>query len=457
MSPKSVPQLYLGCMRVRFYFKDNASTLQRIIMSLSADGERTKVDTSFVVEGCQWDKRKKGQSRLEVPRIPKLNGLAGLSVDEVTRIEYVQKANATLELYETAANAVVDRYRLDHNGYAPNGAVFRQLWREKVGIVEPSLRKEGFFGFCDNFLESAGVLSSRHTIGTKPIAPGTLRQYRSSINFLKEYQAASGKPITFEGFNAEWHADFLQYCDRLQLATAEKGKQIKNLKAICNRARIAGHPVNPVLFDHKVFFKPSKERTVKEVYLTPSEIQKIVLTPLKGYLANARDWFVIGLNTGLRVSDLLSLTYDNVQGHNILVQTKKTATPVAIPILPQVQRILDDREGFPKKISDQKFNEYLKEVCRCAGLTEEVEGRKRVMVETIRGRKMRKVLGHYPKCDLVSSHTCRRSFASDFYGKVPTALLIKITGHATESQLMEYLQLSPDEYADQFRKAVVGM
>ena len=134
--------------------------------------------------------------------------------------------------------------------------------------------------------------------------------------------------------------------------------------------------------------------------------------------------------------------------------------PVAIPVLPLVKQILESRGGFPRKLSPQKFNAYVKEVCRCAGLTEGVEGRKLVMVEIKKDgpekdrRKMRKVFGRYPMCDLVSSHTCRRSFASNFYGKVPTALLIKITGHATESQLLEYLQLSPDEYADQFREAV---
>ena len=446
-------------MRVRFYFKDNKSSTQRVVLSMSADGKRTKVDTGLVVERCQWDKRTKGASRLQVPRIPKLKGLAGLSVDEVTRIEYVQRANAKLEEYQTAARAVVERYRLEHNGDAPHGTEFRELWREKVGQVEPRIRKQGFYGFCEEFIESARRVKSQHTIGTAPISQLTVRQYQRTLNLLREFETSSKRPITFASFSASWHTEFLEFCDSLQLSISEQGKQVKNIKAICNRARIAGHPVNPVVFERKVFFKPTEPRSSKEVYLTLEQIEKVAQTPLDGRLENARDWFVIGLCTGLRVSDLLHLSADNLQGQNIVVQTKKTATPVAIPVLPLVKQILESRGGFPRKLSPQKFNAYVKEVCRCAGLTEEVEGRKLVMVEIKKDgpkedrRKMRKVFGRYPMCDLVSSHTCRRSFASNFYGKVPTALLIKITGHATESQLLEYLQLSPDEYADQFRVA----
>ncbi|WP_060875587.1 hypothetical protein [Myroides odoratus] len=43
------------------------------------------------------------------------------------------------------------------------------------------------------------------------------------------------------------------------------------------------------------------------------------------------------------------------------------------------------------------------------------------------------------KCDAITSHIGRRSFASNFYGKIPTALLMDATGHATEQMFNRYI------------------
>ena len=112
-----------------------------------------------------------------------------------------------------------------------------------------------------------------------------------------------------------------------------------------------------------------------------------------------------------------------------------------IPMHPQVKEILEKRNGFPERISDQKFNLYIKEVCEEAKINAMTEGSK------INPKTKRKEKGLYPKYELVSSHICRRSFASNLYGKLPNLVIMGITGHQTEAQFLKYIKITPKENA----------
>jgi integrase len=203
------------------------------------------------------------------------------------------------------------------------------------------------------------------------------------------------------------------------------------------------------------FYTPTNK--TKDIYLNEDEINKIFNHKFNSdYLDNARDWFIIGLRTGLRISDFLKLNKKNIVDGFIEKNTLKTDFPVIIPIHEQVQFVLDKRKGkFPREISDQKFNDYIKKVCEEVGINEEVEGAK--MDEVVirkNGEKetiFRKKTGIYKKYELVTSHICRRSFATNLYGKIDTLTIMKITGHQTESQFLSYIKVTPKEYAEKLK------
>jgi integrase len=112
----------------------------------------------------------------------------------------------------------------------------------------------------------------------------------------------------------------------------------------------------------------------------------------------------------------------------------KTDKIMAIPLSKKVRAILEKRNGeFPRQISDQRYNEYIKEVCKIAGLDEVIKGSKQ---DTITKRKVK---GSFPKYELVTSHIGRRSFATNNYGRIPTPLLMNVTGHTTEGMFLEYI------------------
>lgn len=165
------------------------------------------------------------------------------------------------------------------------------------------------------------------------------------------------------------------------------------------------------------------------------------------YLDNARDWLLISCFTGQRVSDYLDfnssmITIDEDGTHYIEFIQKKTNTKMGLPLLNKVLEILDKRSGeFPRKISEQKFNKYIKEVGRIAGIDEIIYHGKTGKIEG----KTRKVFAEYPKYEFFTSHIGRRSFASNFYGKIPTTHILVFTGHTTEKQLLTYIGKSETE------------
>jgi len=103
---------------------------------------------------------------------------------------------------------------------------------------------------------------------------------------------------------------------------------------------------------------------------------------------------------------------------------------------------------FPYGISPQMFNRQIKQVCQIAGINEMVIGYK------LCPRTRRKKLGMHPKSSILSSHDLRRSFATNYFGKIETPILMQITGHSKESTFLSYIgtQVNKDTYADAFMK-----
>jgi integrase len=188
---------------------------------------------------------------------------------------------------------------------------------------------------------------------------------------------------------------------------------------------------------------------VEKVFLTVDELKLIEEQEYTlDYLDNARDWLLISCETGQRVSDFMRFDKKLIryEGKVPLIEFTqvKTNKKMAIPLSKRVMSILAKRKGqFPRKISDQKYNEYIKEVCKEAGLTHKIKG------SIISKETKRKESGVFPKHELVTSHIGRRSFATNNYGRIPTSLLINVTGHSTEAMFLEYIGKTVTEKAIQ--------
>jgi integrase len=314
--------------------------------------------------------------------------------------------------------------------------------------------------YADKFAIESKERTNKKT--GKPLSSRTILDFQDTCNKLRAFEKHIGKKVKFLEVDLKFHKDFISFLRTIQrLGDNTIGAKIDNIKAFLRDADINQIKINPE-YKSSNFFSPSFKP--KDIYFDEDEISRIIehSFEIDGYLDNARDWLIIGLWTGLRVSDLLPLTKKDVKNGYIDNTNFKTNIPVTIPLHPHVKNILDKRHGeFPRKISDQNFNNYIKKVAEEVGFDEMVNGSKTVVVMDEgnkpildeKGNKMhRKKEGRYKKHELVSSHICRRSFATNLYGKIDTLTIMKITGHATEKQFLGYIKITPKHHAEKLSK-----
>lgn len=221
-------------------------------------------------------------------------------------------------------------------------------------------------------------------------------------------------------------------------------RKIGRIKFFCARAEQGNIPVHKGYLSRVYIEKTTED--YKHPYLNEEEISQVYNYESHEHRYNvARDNWIIGLWTGLRVSDFLTrLKVDNINDGFIEIKTKKTGTSVAIPLHSQVKDILKKYDGnLPPKISEQDFNDYIKDIAKELGFNDIMIGG----VVQKKDNSLRKVIGKYPKWKLITSHICRRSFCTNLFGKVPNQVIMDIAGWSNEKQMYQYNQSTNRESA----------
>ncbi len=205
----------------------------------------------------------------------------------------------------------------------------------------------------------------------------------------------------------------------------------------------------------KYFIKPKEDAFA--VYLTEEELRKIYDVELTGENATLdkyRDMFLIGCYTALRVSDYKKIDSScfttTAEGTRVIdMPTTKTKNRVTIPIVyDELIAIIEKYDYDFPRITSQKLNDGIKEIARLAGITNTVT------YFATKGGETRQFTE--PKYKLISSHTGRRSAATNFYNiyDIPAYNLMLITGHKSIDNFMKYIKIAREENADKISKRV---
>jgi len=193
-----------------------------------------------------------------------------------------------------------------------------------------------------------------------------------------------------------------------------------------------------------------KKPEAENIYLTDREIETLYrMEGLSKRLDKVRDLFLIGCYTGQRYEDFTSIKPENEQEieHDgkkvkcLVITQSKTKKKVTIPLVnPKLKAILQKYGMTAPTISNQKLNKYVKELAKLAGFIDKIE------INDFRaGRHEKKV---YEKWEKVSSHTARRSFATNAYKRgLPVPDIMKFTGHTTVSTFLNYIKVTGEETA----------
>ena len=268
-------------------------------------------------------------------------------------------------------------------------------------------------------------------------------------HLLMRYEKETKTTLYIRDIDAKFKMDFEKYCIKVGYAPNTTARNIRFIKTFCRHAKANGVETHYQLDSIK-----AKYHKVENIYLDEKEIaaiEKIESKKLTEGLENARDWLLISCYCGQRVSDFLRfdksmIRYEKNKAGELkpLIEFTqvKTEKIMTIPLHKKIIEIMKKYDGnFPRKISDQKYNEHIKKVCEAAEINQPTHG-------TLFDHKIKeKVTKDYPKHLMVSSHIGRRSFATNNYGKIPTSFLMYITGHTTEAMFLTYIGKSNKDIA----------
>jgi integrase len=181
----------------------------------------------------------------------------------------------------------------------------------------------------------------------------------------------------------------------------------------------------------------TKEENTEFIYLTEFELLKILNMDLSENqrLSNVRDVFCLSCFTAARFSDISNLKLSDIKNGTWLLRTQKTKDILEIPLNDYAINILDKYIQSEKSlpvISNQKSNEYLKELCKLAEIDEPTRIVKYKGAERIEIVK--------PKYELVSTHTARRTFITLSLEKgMKPEIVMEITGHKEYKTMKKYI------------------
>ncbi len=348
-------------------------------------------------------------------------------IDLIRQLQQVNNECTNLTTYILSHANKVDVSTVSNDWFKD---LIQQYYTPKKEIALPT----DLINYIDFYLEAR-----KHDL--KKTSIGKMKTIQSK---LRAFEMERKHVIYFDEINESFKNELVEFYKAKNYAKNTIQRELAFIKTICFHARYNGLKVNIQLDSLRV-----EKAKSEKIFLTSKELEIIQHLELKhDYLNNARDWLIISCYTGQRVSDFLKFQKDMIrieEGKYLLEFTqKKTNKLMTIPVAKQVLKTLDKRAGeFPRAISDQRYNEYIKEVCKLAGINEPTYGGKQIVTKD----GTRKVMGVYPKWELVTSHIGRRSFATNYYGKINTSFLINVTGHSSEAMFLQYIGKSNKDIA----------
>lgn len=408
-----------------FYLKEPNGDKDTIIIIqyyISDEKKIFKYSTGEVINPIDWDFN---------ARMPKSRkGADGVRLRKITT--YIMQYNDLLV-------TLIDNFKL-------NG---EKITRDKLkkafdGRFKPQ-KSNGFeylTDFITDFISSIKGAINKNT--GREYSQTRIYLYNQSCNALINFENYANKRIKINEYDAQLNDEFVTFCINIQKYSANSvGAFVSVLKIFLKKAKERGYTIANDLDN----FTKTKEESIS-VALSEEEIEKLVAFDFSKdkRLENARDLMILGLWTGLRVSDVMALPNIDPESKFIEVEPQKTRNTsgikVVIPLHHHIKEMIRKR-GMPKSIIECSFNKFIKEVCKAVGFNDDVEGM------LMNPKTKRKERGVFKKWQLISSHTCRRSFATNLYlMNFPTLSIMKITGHSTEASFLKYIKVTPKEHAE---------
>lgn len=430
--------------RIRIKSNENASIF---IYLSSGRGNVIELNTKFSINKNDWSQKTKRPILSDTKKRPLGDKELGEEFDRHQKFKQ--------DLHENLDK--LDSYIFrEQNKDLGKGIVIDSFWlASKINECFNRVEKTDdslILNYIQNIIDTADTRKVKVKGGYKNgLSLSRKNSYIATKNIIKEYQTKCKKQINFIDINKALIDKFEHWLLKTKkYAVNTASKHIANIKTVCIEAENNSITVNSYAKQIIIASESDDDRYIQTLsFAELDDIRKADI--ISDAHQNARKWLLIGCEIGQRGGDLLNITPDKIRykGGNMyldLIQ-HKGKKPVTIGIIaPHVIEIIEN--SFPYKITTQKLNKHIKKVCETAKINAMTEGK---IFDSITGRK---VLKEYEKHLLITTHSFRRSFCTNYYKKIPTPVLMGISGHSKESIFRVYINEpeDTDENADLFMK-----
>lgn len=409
-------------MAINFFLANKNKEKSSIDIIVRFKGERFKRAAGISIETAYWND---GWCR------------------EVMDYPHGKAANKLLKKIQHACNSVCDDF--ETNLEIPTEKEFwQQVDLVLTGCVK---RKLSFVEFMESYIEDLKKTMKRNSV----------RPFESALGLLNQYEAERGVTLYFKTIDLEFYKDFKAFMSERNHTESYFGTIIKKIKKTYNDAKdvyklhnldgakkfkIPTPPADAIALDEGEILK------IHRLKITPEVVREFFpdLSDCEASLKAqsciiARNKFLAGYCTALRISDVQKLAEINIRNNQVkIISTTKTEVPVIIPLHWILKEILESGFDLNTKMSDQNVNDRIKEVCRMAGINQTIQITRKEITKTI--------TMNIPKYEAITTHTARRSGATNMYKSgIPTLSCMKITGHKTEKEFFNYIKIEEEENA----------
>ena len=402
-----------------------------IRMRVNFASQRIEFTTGYRIDVAKWDGDKQ--------RVK--NGCTNKLKQSASEI------NAALLGYYTELQEIFKRFEVAE--IMPSPAEVKEAFNNRHGQNEKtelsstdmSNVPSNFYEAFDDFVRVCG----RQNDWTH----STFEKFAAVKNHLKNFRSE----LSFDFFDEEGLTEYVQYLREVrEMRNSTIGKQLSFLKWFLRWSFKQGMHSNNA-YDT---FKPKLKDTQKKIiFLTWEELNRLrefKIPPTKQALERVRDVFLFQCFTGLRYSDVFNLRRSDIKGDHIEVTTVKTSDSLIIELNDHSKAILEkykdvefeNNKALPV-ITNQKMNDYLKELAELAEINEPVrqtyyKGNERIDEVT-------------PKYDLLGTHAGRRTLICNALALgIPPQVVMKWTGHSDYKAMKPYIDIADDIKANAMSK-----
>lgn len=270
---------------------------------------------------------------------------------------------------------------------------------------------------------------------------------------LQEFQDLQQIQFQIIDINSDFSREYSKWLESKKYTPGYINEELSHIKRVVKDAKKNRFTISELDLNDWIKLKDTEKETLDVVYLNWEEIEKVYNCDVSDspMLDNMKSIILVSCLSGLRFSDVHKVILDEVKDNKIEISIKKKGNKkLTIPIDPRVKKLLEKKPI--KRISNTHFNDHIGTLMKKAGINALVTSRKRELEKVKDATHRIAITKKRPKHEVVTSHTGRRSFCSNYYGVFPTPVLMALSDHRTESSFLRYIGKTSNDAADIFLK-----